>query len=292
MRYEFIFNHPEYPIAKWVKRLKVSRSGYYDWLSRKESVAEKKSVIKEKIKKLFADSSGTYGPDRICGLLRKEGSKASYRKVAEIMAELGLSSIHNRHKSRSLTNSKDSRNKNLPNLVKGMNFTLPYQAVCSDISYIPTGEGFLYLCTIKDIVSGEILGHATSRSMKKELVIKAFLNAHARHPLGKHTIFHSDRGSQYTSNVFIAMLKGLDIKQSFSRVGMPGDNTWAESFFSSFKKEHVHHNYFATRDEASFATFSWIEGFYNTTRVQKRLGYVSPSEYRKSFECQEEELVA
>ena len=279
-------------MAKWARFLQVSTSGYYDWLARREAVRVGENAYKERVKKIFNDSSGSYGPDRICGVLRKNGSKASYRKVAKIMAELGLSSIHNRHRSRSLTNSKDSRNKKLPNLVKGVNFTLPYQAVCSDISYIPTGEGFLYLCTIKDIITGEILGHATSRNMKKELVIKAFTNAHARHPLGCHTIFHSDRGSQYTSNVFMAMLKNLGIKQSFSRTGMPGDNTWAESFFASFKKERVHYNHFATRDEASFATFSWIEGFYNTMRVQKRLGYVSPSEYRKSFVCQEEKLVA
>jgi len=143
------------------------------------------------------------------------------------MAELGLSSIHNRHRSRSLTNSKNARNANLPNLVKGNNFNLPYQAVCSDISYIRTGEGFLYLCIIKDIVTGEVLGHATSDNMKKELVIKAFVNATARHPLGSYTIFHSDRGSQYTSKDFMAIVKSYGIKQSFSRVGVPGDNTWA-----------------------------------------------------------------
>jgi len=241
---------------------------------------------------VFAESGGTYGPDRICGIMRKSGAKASYAKVARIMAKLGLFSIHNHHRSRSLTNSKDSRNKSLPNLVRGKVFTLPYQAVCSDISYISTGESFLYLCTVKDIVSGEILGHATSHNMRKELAIKAFLNAHARHPLGEHTIFHSDRGSQYTSKDFVATLERFGIKQSFSRVGMPGDNTWAESFFASFKKERVHHSYFATRDEAAFATFAWIEGFYNTRRVQKRLDYVSPSEYRKLLFQQEEMSVA
>jgi len=279
-------------VVKWVVHLKVSKSGYYDWLTKKEANMLKEAAYKDRIKKVFDDSGGTYGPDRICGVLRKDSYKASYPKVARVMAELGLSSIHNRHRSRSLTNSKDARNKSLPNLVRGKIFTLLYQAVCSDISYIPTGESFLYLCTIKDIVSGEILGHATSYNMRKELVIKAFLNAHARHPLGEHTIFHSDRGSQYTSGDFVATLERFGIKQSFSRVGMPGDNTWAESFFASFKKERVHHSYFSTKDDAAFATFSWIEGFYNTRRVQKRLGYVSPSEYRKLLLCQEESFVA
>lgn len=292
VKYGFIFNHPEYPVVKWAKHLKVSRSGYYDWLAKKESVANKEEAYKERVKEIFNDSGKTYGPDRICGVLRKKGFTASYPKVAGIMAELGLSSIHNRHRSKNLTNSKDARNKSLPNLVKGKVFTKPYQAVCSDISYIPTTEGFLYLCVVKDIVSGDILGQATSANMKKELAINAFLNAQARHPIGKDTIFHSDRGSQYTSKAFVTMLESFGIKQSFSRVGMPGDNTWAESFFSSFKKERVHFNHFATRNEAAFATFAWIEGFYNTKRVQKRLGYVSPKEYRESLICQEGKLVA
>ena len=261
----------------------MSRSGYYDWLSRKDLVAESKGAIKEKIARLFKDSGSTYGPDRICGLLRKEGLKASYRKVSRIMTELGLSSVHNRQRSRSLTNSKKARGDEYKNLVRGKYFDLPYQAVASDISYLKTGEGFLYLCVVKDIVTGEILGQSTSERMKKELVIKAFLNAQARHPLGSGTIFHSDRGSQYTSKEFMALLESYSIKQSFSRVGMPGDNTWAESFFATFKKERIHFNFFATKADAAFATFAWIEGFYNNKRVQKRLGYISPVDFRKSL---------
>ena len=279
-------------MSKWAKFLKVSRSGYYDWLLTRQERLAKEAAYKEKVKKIFDDSGDTYGPDRICGILRKQGEKASYRKVSRIMADLGLSSIHNRHRSRSLTDSKKARDESLPNLVKGKDFIMPYQAVCSDISYLKTSEGFLYLCAIKDIVTGEILSHTTSANMKKELVIKALLNAQARYPLGSHTIFHSDRGSQYTSEDFKSILKKCGIKQSFSRVGVPGDNSWAESFFASFKKELIHFNHFATRNEAAFATFSWVEGFYNTKRVQGRLGYVSPSEYRKSLLRQEEKLVA
>ena len=208
------------------------------------------------------------------------------------MAKMGLSSIHNRRRSRSLTDSRKARDDSYKNLTRGETFAQPYQAVCSDISYVRTDEGFLYLCAVKDIVTGDILGHARAERMKKELVIKAFLNAHARHPLGKNTVFHSDRGSQYTSKGFMELLKSLGIKQSFSRVGMPGDNAWAESFFSTFKKERIHWSSFATRSEADFAIFTWIESFYNTKRVQKRLGYVSPAEYRKSLLSQEKKSVA
>ena len=279
-------------MAKWAKFLKVSRSGYYEWLKNRAENAEKKKAYSKRIKEIFSESGSTYGPDRICGVMRNRGYKASYPKVARIMAEMGLSSIHNRHRSRSLTDSRKARDDSYKNLVKSGTFTLPYQAVCSDISYVRTNEGFLYVCVVKDIVTGAILGQAMSERMKKELVIKAFLNAHSRHPLGKDTIFHSDRGSQYTSKSFMALLENLGIKQSFSRVGMPGDNSWAESFFSTFKKELVHWSCFNTRNEANFAIFVYIESFYNTKRVQKRLGYVSPSEYRIALLCQGEKSVA
>jgi putative transposase len=206
VRFEFIYNHPQYPVAKWAKYLQVSRSGYYDWLRNKETKAAKEKAYSDKIKEIFDESGGTYGPDRICGILRRQGNKASYGKVARLMAKMGLSSIHNRHRSRSLTDSRKARDNNYKNLVRDVNINSPYQAVCSDISYIRTDEGFLYLCVVKDIATGEILGQARGRCMKKKLVIKAFLNAHARHPLGTNTIFHSDRGSQYTSKAFMQIL--------------------------------------------------------------------------------------
>jgi len=139
----------------------------------------------------------------------------------------------------------------------------------------------VYHCIVKDIVSGEILGSSTGERMKKELVVEAFLNAQARHGLTAGTIFHSDRGSQYTSKEFSEVLAVYGIKQSFSRVGMPGDNSWAESFFATLKKECIHFKHFATRDELREAVFKWTEGFYNTVRVQERLGYLSPREYTR-----------
>ena len=199
---------------------------------------------------------------------------------------MGLSSIYNRQRSKNLIHSKNARNLNLPNLVRGNSFDLPYQAVSSDISFVLTGEGFLYLCAIKDIVTGEILGHATSGNLKKELVINALTNATAKHSLGSQTIFHSDRGSQYTSKEFMALVMSYGIKQSFSRIGVPGDNSWSESFFSCLKRERTYFEHFATKDEATDAAGSWIDEFYNTRRLQKRLGYLSPREYRRAVFAQ------
>ena len=279
MRYQFIYEHPEYSVARWVAFLQVSRSGYYAWLNRRSIRAEAEKTLKSRIRKLFEESGGTYGPGRICGILRRRGKRASYIKISRLMAEMGLNSIHNRNRTRSLTNSKKSRGEGFPNLVRGQVFDRPRQAVCSDISYLKTGEGWLYLCKVKDIVTGEILGEAMGDNMKKELAIKAFLNAQARHSLPSGIIFHSDRGSQYTSKDFMAILAQYGAVQSFSRVGMPGDNAWAESFFATLKKECVHFRHFATRDEARHAVFAWIEGFYNTKRAQERLGFMSPREY-------------
>jgi len=262
----------------------VSRSGYYSFIERYEEREAKKTDLKAEIKRIFEDSEGTYGPDRICGVLRKNGRKASYGKISDYMAEMGLSSIHNRHKkTRSLTDSRKARGEGFPNLVRGEVFDRPGLAVCSDISYLRSDDGWLYHCIVKDIVSGEILGESTSERMKKELAVKAFLNAQARHNLAPGTIFHSDRGSQYTSKEFMDTLKLYGIKQSFSRVGMPGDNAWAESFFATLKKECIHFNHFATREELRQTVFAWTNGFYNTRRVQARLGYMSPKEYSLLF---------
>ena len=266
-------------MAKWVQFFQVSRSGYYAFLERRESREQQARTLKAAIRRIFDDSGGTYGPDRICGILRRQGYKASYRKISRYMSEMGLASVHNRHKTRSLTDSRKARGNGYPNLVRKQDFGKVYQAVSSDITYLKSGEGWTYLCIIKDIVSGEILGEATGERMKKELVIRAFLNAQARHNLGEGTIFHSDRGSQYTSEMFTEILKRYGLRQSFSRVGMPGDNAWAESFFATLKKECIHFKHFATREELQQTIFVWIESFYNTRRVQARLGYLAPREY-------------
>jgi len=279
VKYGFISEHDEYPVAKWVKLLKASKSGYYDYMGRRERREMERESIKATIKCIFDGSGGTYGPGRICGELRKRGQKASYKRISAYMSEMSLSSVHNRHRSRSLTDSRKARGEGFPNLVKGQAFDRPYQAVCSDITYLKSGEGWLYLCKVKDMVSGEILGEAYSENMRKELVIQAFLNARARHELPRGAVFHSDRGSQYTSKAFMDTLALHGIRQSFSRVGMPGDNAWAESFFATLKKECIHFRHFATREELKQTVFAWIHGFYNTKRIQRRLGYISPREY-------------
>lgn len=269
----------EYAVAKWASYFEVSTSGYYSWLQTREKTAKRKAILKAAIRNIFEESHGTYGPERVRAKLRDRGLRAGRPRVAAYMAEMGLHSIHNRNKTRSLTNSKKARGKGYPNLMRKETVTKPREAVCSDITYIKTAEGYDYLCVIKDVVSGDILGEVQSERMTKELVIQTFLQAQARHNLPKGIIFHNDRGSQYTSRAFMEMLKAYGVRQSFSRVGMPGDNAWAESFFATLKKECVRWHPFQTREEARQDIFAYIEGFYNSDRIQKRLGYLSPREY-------------
>jgi putative transposase len=282
--YAFINERKEYSVAKWALFFAVSRSGYYSHLTFRSQREETRTALNCEVKRIFDESGGTYGAKRICGVLRREGVKASYIKISKHMRDMGLNSIHNRHKRcRSLTDSRKSRGEGYPNLLREHSFDNPRQAVSSDITYLKSGEGWDYLCVVKDIVSGDILGEATSDRMKKDLVIRAFLNAHARHRFAKGTIFHSDRGSQYTSNQFMNILSAYGIKQSFSRVGKPGDNAWSESFFATLKKECIHFRHFATRDELRQVLFAWIHCFYNSKRVQERLGYLPPKMYAESL---------
>lgn len=206
------------------------------------------------------------------------------------MKEENLVSIHCRKRSHSLTNSKKTRGDEYKNLTTGIKITAPFQVLSSDITYIRTGVGFCYLCQILDVKSNVVLATSMSARMKAELVEEAIRKAVKRWDIPKSCIFHSDRGSQYTSHAVMKLLKEHGFRQSFSRVGMPGDNAWSESFFATLKKESVHWTYFPTRETASEAMFAYIEGFYNTKRIQQGLDYLSPMQwlnrwYENSGDC-------
>jgi putative transposase len=200
------------------------------------------------------------------------------------MADLNLDSCHNKHRSRSLTNSKKARGEGYPNILRDHYFPIvPRMGLSSDITYLRTSEGFLYHCVIKDIVTGEVLGDHLADRMTKELVINAILAMLAKHKLEKGCIFHSDRCSHYTSHAVMELLKQYGLRQSFSRVGIPGDNAWVESFFATMKKELIYRTHYETKESVRAAVFEYIYCFYNVKRIQKRLGYMSPGEYLRSL---------
>lgn len=272
--------------------LKFSISGYYDWLKNREGRDNKQKEYETAITDIFIDSDKTYGPDRVCGVLRRKGYTASYKRVSNIMKRLGLISINNRRRQRSLTNSRNAKGKNWPNLVRDLKSFEPFQVITSDISYVRTSEGFEYLCKVKDVVTCIVLAHTMADNMKAELVTMTIKQAKKRWGLPKGCIHHSDLGAEYTAKETQTLLKQLEFQQSFSRAGKPGDNAWSESFSSILKKETVHWRHFQIREEVRQTIFKYIEGFFNTRRVQKRLGYLSPIEWLNQYTEQLLESVA
>ena len=278
MIYAFIKAHEEHAVAKWVRYFGVSTSGYYDWKRDRGDRDVRYAAYGDEVESIFRNSHNTYGAERIGAVLRQRGYRASFGKVKRIMRERGLRSVHVK-RVKALTDSRKARGDGYANLLRGREITKPFEALSSDISYIPTDEGFDYLCQVKDIATGIILASCQQERMTHQLVMETIRAALKRWRLPQDCVFHSDRGSQYTSKEVMALLAKRGIHQSFSRVGMPSDNPWSESFFSILKKEAVHPFRFHSRDQARQAIFAFIETFYNRTRIQKKLGFRPPIDF-------------
>ena len=275
-------------LVKWAETMGVSRSGYYNWLHMRDGRKTRKDAYEDRVKRAFEDGQGHYGAERICGVIRQSGGHASFPVVKRIMAKYGLVSSHNRRRQRSLTDSRNSRSDAFVNHLAGVNVQRPFQALSSDITYIRTDEGFDYLCQIRDVYTNMVLGYRQQSRMTKDLVLNTLISVKNRWHCPADTIFHSDRGSQYTASDTQKLIASYGWKQSYSRVGKPGDNAWSESFFAAMKKEIVHWNHFPTREDARQRIFTYIETYYNRQRVQKRLGYLSPQDYFNSKTIQKE----
>jgi putative transposase len=283
----------QHATAKWAKTLGVSTSGYYDWKKDRENRVAKDQKTRQIVIDLFqGEGQGTYGTDRICGCMRRDGYRASYPVIKRIMSEEGLKSSHYRRRQRSLTDSRKARSDAYKNLTKGLEITYPFQVLSSDISYIRTGEGFDYLCQVRDVLTNTVLAEYQTETMKAELVAQTIKMARERWNLPDEVIFHSDRGSQYTAKDVMDQIASYGWQQSFSRVGKPGDNSWSESFFAILKKEIVHWHFYPTREKARQTIFEYIEVFYNRQRAQKRLGYLSPIQFLKQWQQSQLQSVA
>ena len=283
----------EHAREKWAQTLGVSRSGYYTWKQERSHRAAREAKIREKVLDLFHhEGNGTYGAERICGCMRRDGMRASFGVVKRIMEKEGLKSCHLRRRQKSLTDSKKARGEGYDNLTKDMVIDQPMQVLSSDISYIRTGEGFDYLCQLRDVYTNTVLAATQDKRMKADLVLRTVAQAKQRWNIPEGVIFHSDRGSQFTAKVVQEQIKAYKWRQSYSRVGMPGDNAWSESFFSILKKEIIHWKYYPTRELARQAVFEYIEVFYNRERAQKRLGYVSPITFLENWELSQNNKIA
>lgn len=259
--------------------LGVSTSGYYEWRSRPQSAtAARRERLKELIVTIFEASDETYGYRRIHAVLRRAGAGCSLELVRGLMRELGLVPCQPRPWRHSLTEA-DPTPAPIPDLVR-RDFTAPTpgQKLVGDITYIPTWEGWVFLATVIDCCTKEVIGWAMDDNYKTPLISAAIRMAARNRKLAEGAIFHSDRGSNYTSAEFAEELRGLGIRQSVGRTGICYDNAMAESFFAALKNERVHRTQYPTRKHAMKDIARYIELRYNSQRLHSALGYKTPNE--------------
>jgi putative transposase len=274
-------NAGRFPVEKMCKALKVGKSGYYAWRSRPESARslENKEITSE-IRKVFDDSNGSYGSPRVTEKLNADGRRVSRPRVARLMRKAHLRSTT----ARKFVNTTDSDHQHriAPNLLdRDFKPGRIRRAWVSDITYIHTAQGWLYLTVVIDLGDRKVIGWALSRSMHAEVtVVAAYRMALINRGACQGLIFHSDRGVQYACEEFRALLgKGGMVVQSMSRKGNCWDNAVAESFFKSLKAEWLYGKHFKTRRQAEDEVFRYIEIWYNRKRLHSTLGYKSPEEY-------------
>lgn len=263
--------------------MKVSKSGYYEWMYRKPS---KRKLENQRltlyIRKIHDSSRGRYGSPKITEELKGLGWSISRPRVARIMRNEGITSIISK-KFRGLTTDAKHHFPIAHNLLN-RNFYAPLQGQkwVSDITYIPTKQGWMYLTIIMDLFDRKIIGWSLSTDMTTQnTVLAAWRMAIINRPINKELIFHSDRGVQYASFVFSNELNHHGIKQSMSRKANCWDNAVAENFFKILKSELVKHTKYHSILQAKNSLFEFIEIWYNRKRIHQYLGYKTPEQYRK-----------
>ena len=255
----------------------VSPSGYADW--KRGGTRQKRLTdlqLLTQIETIHRRVKGAYGSPRMFDEIKAAGHPVSLGRIERLMREHG---IHARHKRRYKATT-DSRHKLpvAPNLLnRQFNQTAPGKAYSADITYIPTGEGWLYLAVVLDLFDRSVVGWSMKDRMKTDIVSDALTMAWFRRRPQANALHHSDRGSQYASHEFQTLLKEFGMTCSMSRKGNCWDNATAESFFNSLKNERVHGARYQTRDEAKADIFEYIEVFYNRSRRHSALGGNSPS---------------
>jgi len=265
------------------RALGVSRAGYYAWRSRRPSTAEvRREELTEQITTIHAQVKGRYGSPRVHAELLARGHECCVNFVAKLMRRAGIAA---KTKRRFKQTTDSNHSMPVAENVLGRQFDPeePNASWCADITYIPTREGWLYLAVVEDLFSRMVVGWSMSETMTSRLAVGALEMALARRSLrGSSLVAHSDRGSQYASEHYQRRLLDERITCSMSRRGDCWDNAPAESLFASLKKELVHHEDYATRDQARASIFEYIEAFYNRARRHSSLGYVAPAEYERT----------
>jgi putative transposase len=272
----------DYPIAVMCRVLGVSRSGYYAWVERPVSdTAQRREKLRTQIREIHAEMKGRYGSPRLTVELNERGIGCCVNTVSRAMKAQGI-----RAKTvKRFVRTTDSRHR-LPVaenvLDRDFSPAEPNAAWGMDITYIPTLEGWLFLALVVDLFSRRIVGWSMAATMTSRLVVDALEMAVRQRGVTAGVVAHSDRGSQYASDHYQAELCRRGMVCSMSGVGPCWDNAVVESTFGSLKRELVHHERYATRDEAKASVFEYVEVFYNRIRRHSTLGYVSPVEYERT----------
>ncbi|WJK38458.1 IS3 family transposase [Solwaraspora sp. WMMA2056] len=274
-----------YPIAWMCRLLGVPRSTYYAWRERAETVtAARRRTLADHVRRVFDASRGTYGCRRVTAALNRKGVACSVGLVADLMRELGLRACQPRAYKRTTVPGRD------PVTAKDLidrDFTAdtPGTRLVGDITYLRTGEGWLYLATVIDLATRMVVGWQTAEHMRTSLVVDALAMAIRHGHVRPDAVFHSDRGAQYTSARFARHCADNQVRVSVGRTGVCWDNTAAESFFATMKNEMYHRERFDTRARARFAVAEYIEVFYNRQRLHSSLDYRTPAEALTGYQA-------
>lgn len=271
----------EYPVQVLCAVLDVSRSGFYAWCTRTPGPrAQENERLLMEIREIHEQSRGTYGSPRVHAALGHEKQRCGRHRAARLMRMAGLQGIPKRRKVRTTQRTADTAG--APDLLQ-RDFTAqqPNQKWVSDITYIPTAEGWLYLAMVLDLFSRRIVGWAMADHMRADLVLEALQMASVQRGAPQGLIYHSDHGSQYTSGCVAAWLTDHSVQASMGSTGDCYDNAAAESFFATLKRECVDRQPYATRREARTHIFEFIEVFYNRQRLHSTLDYQSPVDYEE-----------
>ncbi|MDF0674339.1 MAG: IS3 family transposase [Nitrospira sp.] len=278
---------PHYPLSLWCRVLEVSRSGYHAWQNRRPSKrAQENARLEVAIQAAHVRTRQTYGPERLQAELREDGFPAGIGRIKRLRKKLGLRCTQVRR----FTITTDSAHQwpvadNL--LAQTFPATRPNETWVTDITYVPTGEGWLYLAGLKDLYTCEVVGHAMGARMTTDLVRHALVRAVWGKRPRPGLIHHSDRGSQYCAQDYQEQLRQFGLTPSMSRKGNCYDNAPMESFWGTLKNELIHHRRYATREQARREITEYIELFYNRQRRHSRLGNCSPAAFAQRWARQQ-----
>ena len=287
MKFDFILaEKANYPVTALCRCLGVSRQGFYAYVKRPPSErARRDQELCEAILRIFEASRGTYGSPRMLAALRAEGVRTSKRRVERLMRELGLQAREpKRYRVTTLADVSHPVAQNT--LDRDFRADAPDQRWVTDITYIWTDEGWVYLAAIVDLFSRAVVGWALEDDLSTELPLRALRNALTRREPEPGLMHHSDRGCQYTSRLYRDVLASEGIEVSMSRKGNCWDNAVAESFYATLKVELVNRQSWASMRELRVALFDYIETFYNRERLHSTLGYRTPAQVEAEHQIQ------